>query len=168
MTRKTGRVAEYRFYGCAHRFLDQCDYTFKPSELLIERNLLARIEDDVREKIKQIESARNAPKKKPKTNVKRLKEQLRRLEVVYMAGNKSDEEYISEAAAIKKKIQAAEQENDIDVAEVDTSKLQAFLDSNFKEAYNKMPNEQKQVFWRGLVEKIHMDGKNIKSVDLFF
>lgn len=85
-----------------------------------------------------------------------------------MSGNKSDEDYISESIAINNKIKEAEKEAANVPAESDIASLQAFLDSDFKNKYNDLTREEKKVFWGGLVKAVHLEGKEIKSVELFF
>ena len=64
----------------------------------------------ISDEIAAVEMQSRAPKPKPRYNLPALREQLRRLEVIYLAGNKSDEEYITEQAEIKALIAKAESE----------------------------------------------------------
>lgn len=158
----------YFGYRCNATATKHCDYKHTVHEIGFEKKMLARIENDVREKIKEIEEARAQPKNTSQKRLKSLKEQLRRLEVVYMSGNKSDDDYIAESMIINSKIREAEAELKNDPTERDTSSLQAFLDSNFKERYAELSREEKKIFWSRLVQEIQMEGKEIKSVELNF
>ena len=73
-----------------------------------EKWLLDNLDELLRDEIARVELERTKPKKKPKTDATALREKLRRLEVVYMAGNKSDAEYLAETAEIKEQIRKAE------------------------------------------------------------
>ena len=53
------------------------------------------------------------PKKKPKSKLPALKEKLRRLNVMYLAGNISDDDYLKEDAELKAQIAKAEASIDI-------------------------------------------------------
>ena len=69
---------------------------------------------------------------------------------------------------IKKKIKVAEQEAANDPAEADITGLKEFLASDYKSVYNDFSREEKQSFWRGLIQTIHFDGLEIKSIELRF
>lgn len=134
----------------------------------LEVKMLKRIEDDVRMKLDEIKEAQAKPKKNPQNKLKALKEQLRRLEVVYMAGNKSDDDYIKESIIIKSQIKEEELKAENNHTEEDATHLQAFLDSDFKNTYNDFTQEEKKAFWQGIIKTVHFDGKEIKSVELYF
>lgn len=163
-----GKLRDYFAYRCNYKDLRQCEYRHNIHEMSLEKALLAELEGIVKQKIEEIENERAKPRKKPANNLKALKEQLRRLEIVYMAGNKSDDDYIAESNDIKKKIKAAEEALASDPAEVDVSGLKAFLQSDWRALYDDYTREEKQAFWRGILKEVHFDGKKIKAVELNF
>ena len=164
-----GKNKEYYAYRCNAQASRLCDYKHSVQEIGFEKKMLARIEKEVRDKITEIEEERAKGKTNAAQNrLKSLREQLRRLEVVYMSGNKSDEDYISESILINSKIKEAELELKKDPAESDTSALQAFLDSDFKSRYKDLTREEKKILWSGLVKNVYLEGTEIKSVELFF
>jgi DNA invertase Pin-like site-specific DNA recombinase len=163
--RKNGEIKEYRSYRCRHKEIRICDNRHTISELKTEQWLLKNLDELLREEIAKVELERTKPKKKPKTDAQALREKLRRLEVVYMAGNKTDAEYLTETAELKEQIRQAEMEMLDDPAEVDLDTLRATLETDFRGIYETLSPEDKRRFWRGLIKQIHVKGNNVQSVD---
>ena len=166
-TRKNGERKEYNSYRCSHKDINTCENRKTVSELKTEKWLLDNLEELLRDEIAKAELERTKPKKKPKTDVAALREKLRRLEVVYMAGNKSDAEYLAETAEIKEQIKKAELEKSEEPDETDIEALKATLETDFRGIYETLEPEDKRRFWRGLIKEIHVKGNNVQSVDFF-
>lgn len=138
------------------------------TELKIEKQLLEDLETWVRNTIADVEIEANKPKNRTNAEqkIKKLKERLRRLDVSYMAGNKTDTEYLKEDAEIKLLISNAEKELEISrPRKVDH--LKVLLETDFRATYAILSPEEKQEFWQDLIKEIKLDGKRIKEV-LFF
>lgn len=166
-TRSNGEIKEYRSYRCRHKDIRTCDNKRTISEIKTEQWLLDNLEDLLRDEIARVELERTKPKKKPKTDVSALREKLRRLEVVYMAGNKTDAEYLAETAEIKEQIRQAEMERLDEPDETDIEALRATLETDFRGIYETLEPEDKRRFWRGLLKEIHVEGNNVRAVDFF-
>ena len=166
-TRKNGERKEYKSYRCMHKDINTCPNRHTVSELKTEQWLLNNLERLLRDEIARVEIERTKPKKKPKTDVSALREKLRRLEVVYMAGNKTDAEYLEETAEIKEQIKKAELEKLEEPEETDIEALRAMLETDFRGIYETLSQEDKRRFWRGLIKEIHIKGNNVQSVDFF-
>ncbi len=164
-TRSTGEIKEYRSYRCRHKEIRTCDNRHTISEAKTEKWLLDHLDELLRGEIARVELERTKPKKKPKTDTAALREQLRRLEVVYMAGNKTDAEYLAETAELKEQIRIAEMERLDDPEETDIESLRATLETDFRAIYETLSPEDKRRFWRGLIKEIHVKGNNVQSVD---
>ena len=160
-----GTRKEYYFYRCHIHDQGFCDSGINVTERNIEKWLLENIEEQIKGEIARVEIERTKPKKKPKVNIPALKEQLRRLEVVYMAGNKPDEEYLAEQKEIKDAIEKAEREQHDPIAEKDLSPLQALLETDFKGIYETLDAEDKRRFWRSIIKEIKVEGRKVVSVD---
>lgn len=155
---------EYKSYRC--RFVrTTCAYKHSITELKIERFLLKNWEELVKEEIKKAETENAKPKKKPKYNISALKEKLRRAEVVYMAGNKSDEEYLAETAEIKAKI--AEAQNTAPPPVRDIAPLKKMLELDIEAVYNTLDQEGKRRFWQTIIKEIKVEGNAPVSVEFF-
>ena len=154
---------EYKGYRCVKQKTGLCDDGQQLSEMKIEKYLLDNLSNFLKDKIESIEIEKAKPKKKPTVNIPALKEKLRRLNVSYMAGNLTDEEYLQEQAEIKAKISQAEQ-TEQSPAEQDIEPLKKLLKTDFRALYNEMTEENKQAFWRGLIKEIVVKDRKVKSV----
>lgn len=154
----------YKSYRCVYRSRG-CQAPSSVSELDIEKQLLARLDQDLADEIARVELEATKPKPKPKLNVKALKEKQRRLTVAYTAGGMSDDEYIKdnkELLDLIKKAEAEEPEKPKDV-----TPLKELLEVDFRSLYEGFDEEEKQRFWMGLIKEIKLDGKRIKDVIFF-
>ena len=164
-TRSNGEKKEYRSYRCRHKEIRTCENRNTISETKTEKWLLDNLDELLREEIARVELERTKPKKKPKTDATALREKLRRLEVVYMAGNKTDAEYLAETAELKEQIRQVEMERLDDPAEIDIDALRATLETDFRGIYETLSQEDRRRFWRGLLREIHVKGNHVQSVD---
>lgn len=165
--RANGKVQEYLSYNCK-RHTDHLGCTFHRyvGEPIIERYLLANLDRLMADEIANVTLERAKPKKKPKINVANLREQLRRLNVAYRAGNMSDEEYLEESKELNQMIAKAESEAKEDPAEKDLSTLQVVLETDFRGIYQDLSKEDRRRFWRSIINEIHLDKDgNVISVD---
>lgn len=160
-----GTRREYFNYRCPNVDTALCDYRHVISQRKIEKWLLDRLEDLLKDEITRVEIERKKPKPKPKTNITALKEQLRRLDIVYMAGNKTDDEYLKEQKEIKDAIKKAEDETPACPADRNIDNLKEMLETDFKSIYEDLDVEDKQRFWRTLIKQIHLEGNSVVSVD---
>ena len=159
-----GNKREYRSYRCQYKEFS-CEYTHTISERKAEKWLVENIRRLIGDEIANVEIERAKPKQKPKTNVASLKEQLRRLEVVYMAGNKSDDDYLREQKELKEAIRKAEDEIPYNHADRDITHLRELLKTDIESMYKTLDDEERRRFWRGLLQKIYLDGNKISHVD---
>ena len=160
--RRHGRIN--KSYRCAFRGRGCSNHKSMP-EKKTEKYLLEHLEQFMNITIKEVEVEANDPKNKSdaERRVKNLKEQLRRLNVMYMAGNKSDEEYFKEDAEIKLAISTAEKELEISrPRKVDH--LRELLETDFRSAYAILNDEEKQEFWQDLIREIKVEGKQVSKV----
>lgn len=163
--RRYGRVN--KTYRCAIRGRG-CSNHGSISEIKIEKQLLEHLDKYMLDTIAEVEIEADNPKNKSNAEklVKTLKERLRRLNVTYMAGNKSDEEYFKEDAEIKLAITNAEKElANSRPRKVDH--LKTLLTTDFRTMYGTLDQEEKQEFWLDLIKEIKLDGKLISKVVFF-
>lgn len=164
--RKSGETVEYYSYKCEYKTAHICDYKHTISQLNIEKFLLDNLEDLLKGEIAKVEIEKKKKSPKRKTNVSALKEKLRRLEVIYMTGNKSDEEYITEAKQINDDIKKAESETRNAADDRDLTNIKEILSTDFKSIYNTLSPEDKRRFWRTLIKRIYIDGNRVERVEL--
>lgn len=160
-----GVKKEYRHYRCRHKGTQRCDYRRSLSELKMEKHLITNLDKYLEDEIARVELEKTMPKPKPKYNLPALKEQLRRLEVVYLAGNKSDAEYLAETKEIKALIEKAE--NEAPPPDRDVEPLKELLETDFKKIYYSLEPAERKRFWRGLIKEIVLEDNQVKEVIFF-
>lgn len=161
-TARIGKGRSYKSYRCSKNCRG-CEYKQTISEKKLEKMMLSDLEKHIQAEIDHVTVEASRPRRDAKPNIlKNLKEQRRRLEIVYMAGNKSDEEYLKEDAELKLAIEKAEKE--APAKPRDLEPLKEILNSDFRTLYNSFTEEEKQEFWNNLVKEIVMEDRKIKKV----
>ncbi len=160
------RMKEYNGYRCNNSRLRTCAFRHQLSERKIEKFLLENVRKtleayaldvDVEEKKKQ--RSQNIQ------NLVTLNEQLRRLNIIFMAGNISDEEYTRETNRIKLEIDRTKQAS-TDDAPVDLDALKAFLQTDFLGNYEQLSKEDQRRLWRSIIKEIKIDPNGTSVVDI--
>ena len=110
--------------------------------------------------------AKAAQRKKNRNAVDaaKLKEQLRRLNNIYMAGNISDSEYQEQAATVKRLIAEAEQLEEESKEPIRLDALRALLNDDFEAKYQELSREEKQRFWHEIISAIHFDDNQVSEI----
>lgn len=157
------RSKEYNGYRCNNSRMQICSFRHQLSEKKIEAYLLQNIQTDLENYITESSLEENKKQRMPKIqNLVALKEQLRRLNIIFMAGNISDKEYAVESKRLKAEIQAATQQQE------DTPKnlenLKSILNTDIVKIYKSLEKIDQQRFWRSIIEEIHIDGTNVTGV----
>jgi len=163
-TYPSDRMKEYNGYRCNNAKLRQCTFRHQLSERKIEKYLLTNIRSDLEQYVIQAEAEQIQKKRQPKVkDLMSLNEQLRRLNVVYISGNLSDEEYASETKRIKAEIERNKQAEE-DSKPVNVEGLKAFLEGDVLATYPDLSKEDQRRLWRSIIQEIHVEGTNVKSV----
>jgi len=158
------RSKEYNGYRCNNGKLHTCTFRHQLSERKIEKYLLENIRRDLEAYVIQMEAEQSGKPQQPKIkDILSLSEQLRRLNVIYMAGNISDEEYAVETKRLKAEIEKARQaETENRPANLDG--IKQLLRSDFLNAYGSLPKEDQRRLWRSMIEEIYIDGTNVTGI----
>lgn len=158
------RLKEYNGYRCNNSKLRQCTFRHQLSERKIEKYLLANIRHDLEQFMIQAETEQAQKKRQPKVkDIISLNEQLRRLNVVYISGNLSDEEYATETKRIKAEIEKTKHEDE-EYRPVNIEGLKAFLESDVLATYPNLNKEEQRRLWRSIIQEIHVEGTTVKHV----
>jgi DNA invertase Pin-like site-specific DNA recombinase len=167
LTLAKGRKKEYRQYRCKRGEAKCCEFHKSINEEKVENWLLENLDELMRDEVARVNLERAKPRRKPKTDVSKLREKLRRLNVAYMAGNMDDNEYISETKELNDMIVKAEAEATQDPGEKDLTGLKAVMETDFRGIYQDLEPEDRRRFWRSLIDQIHVD-ENGAVVDVTF
>ena len=153
---------EYFSYRCRHFSVRRCSYNHHVSEAKAEKWLLENVTKKLEEFLLSAEVEAAAPKPKPKRDKAKINEKIRRLNVVYMSGGKSDDEYTAELADLKAQLAVAELE---DVhKERDLAPLREFLASDFEKIYATLEREEKRQLWRSIIDCLVVDKNHVVDV----
>jgi hypothetical protein len=152
---------EYYYYRCPSGISKHCTQKYIP-ERKIEEYVLENIKTELEKFILSHEVAKpKTPKKK--SDATKLKEQLRRVNVSYQAGNMEDDEYLAKTKELKAMIEKATKEESSDTpANLDA--LKEFLDSGFEKIYDSLDREEKRRLWRSVIEELEFDGTSITGI----
>lgn len=159
------KYGTYKLYRCVNR-CKSCSFKSAMYEKKTEKYLLKNIRQYMKDTIKVEEVRLTQPKPKRKNNAKALKEQLRKLNVMYMAGGKTDDEYVAETKKLKAAIDKAENE-EVESTGPNITFLKETLNSDFETLYKAFDDEEKQEFWTRLLREIQLEGNKIKRVVFF-
>ena len=171
VTNKNGK--QYRYYGYRchkHRIHKRCEFASIVFENKMEKLMLDRLENIMKEQeLKSIEISEKG-KKVSKYNVKDLQTELDRLNYSWQKGRiKSVEEYDRKYDEIMAKI--AEAESAVKEKPKDFSKIKETLSAGWKGIYEALDNYHKRAFWRSFVKEIQIDwGASKKDIEdiIFF
>ena len=156
---RTGK--EYYYYRCPSVISKHCTQKYLP-ERKVEEYVVENIKDELEKFILSHEVTKpKTPKKK--SDASRLKEQLRRVNVSYQAGNMEDDEYLAKAKELKAMIEKANKEESSD-APANLEALKEFLHSGFEKIYDSLDREEKRRLWRSVIDEFDFDGTNITGI----
>lgn len=163
-TYPSDRSKEYNGYRCNNAKLHTCDFRHQLSERKIEKHLLENIRRDLQAYVIQVETEQRKKPRQPKIrDAMVLNEQLRRLNVIYIAGNITDDEYTAETARLKTEIEKARQiEKENRPADLDG--IKQFLQSDFLATYDSLEKEDQRRLWRTMIEEIYIDGTTVTGI----
>ena len=157
-TYPSDRSKEYNGYRCNNGRLRTCTFNHQLSEKKIEKYLLNNIQSLLEEHITTAEIAEKERRQQPKAlDAVNLAEKLRRLNTIYMAGNISDEDYMTESRRLKAAIEKAKAQNEQN-APPNLEALRAFLQSDFLTIYDSLSKEDRRRIWRSVIQEILIDG----------
>lgn len=158
------RSKEYNGYRCNNAKLRTCSFRHQLSERKIEQYLLENISQELQNYVVTSEAKQTKKRPQPKIrDIISLNEQLHRLNMVYVVGNISDEEYNAEAKKLRDEIERArkiESEN----KPIDLTAIKTFLASDFLSAYDTLEKEDQRRLWRSLIQEIYIDGTNVTGI----
>lgn len=137
-TYPSDRSKEYNGYRCNNAKLRTCTFRHQLSERKIEKYLLENICSDLQAYVIQTETQQAQRKPQPRIqDILSLNEQLRRLNVIYIAGNISDQEYAENTTRLKAEISKAKQQ-EAENRPADLDGIKRLLSSNFLSSYEQL------------------------------
>lgn len=158
------RSLEYNGYRCNNARLRTCAFRHQLSERKIEKFLLENVRSMLQECIIEADVQAKEKRRKPKIHdIIALNEQLRRLNVIYISGNISDEDYTEETKRIKAQFETAKKQESED-APLNVENLKNFLDSDVLAMYDTLSKEDQRRLWRSIIEEIYIKGTAVTGI----
>lgn len=152
---------EYYYYRCTNAITNNC-HTKLLSEKDAEKYVLENIKKELEKFILLHETSAPKQNKKP-TDVAKLKEQLRRVNVSYYAGNMEDDEYIKRTKEIKAMIEKVSEEEQKETP-LDLTSLKEFINSDFEKIYATLEKREKQRLWGSIINELIYDGNSVIGI----
>lgn len=153
------KTSFYPGYRCNYRYQKLCDYSKRPGEKTLESYLLNNIQEYAQKEIIKIKTEEKKKERKI-IDVNKLQKRLSRLIDLYLDEmidrKKYDEEY--------KKINSLLIEAETNKIQKNTNKsqLETILTTNVLDAYHKLNNSSKRMFWANIINYIEiMDNDEI-------
>lgn len=169
----SGRVYQYKRYTCHNnKTNNSCAYNKTIGENAFERLMLKNIEKYLEQaKLRAAKVSESDAVRIPKQNIEDINAEIDRLNYSWQTGKiRSVEKYEEDYAALIAKLEKAEAEQGKEEVK-DFSKVEAILQSGWKEIYKKLDDEHKRAFWRSFIRSIEVnwttDKKEIKRVNFF-
>jgi DNA invertase Pin-like site-specific DNA recombinase len=170
---RKGERYYYKKYRCAgHRLNHKCGFNKAVSENVLERMMLANIEqylEDAKVRVAQVTDSDAV--KIPQYNIDEIHDQIDRLNYSWQTGKiRTVEKYESDYGELMKLLEKAEAERG-EVPVKDFGKIEAILHSGWKSIYDNLDDAYKRAFWRSFVQSIELDWttekKEIVRVNFF-
>ena len=115
--------------------------------------LLEQIEEEIEDYICEYE-LESKKEKKPKIDVKSIKEEIQRLNISWRKGRMPESEYDYEFERLQKKLEKASEELP---KEKDLTPLYDFLNSGWKDIYDSLSCVEKRALWRSVIDSMEVD-----------
>lgn len=159
------RAKEYYGYRCNNRSLGFCAYKRQLSERKLEKYLVANIKEYLESYALKVSVKASQPKKKrKKIDAGKLRDQLRRLNNIYIAGNITDGEYNAQAETLRAAIAEAEKGDEADMKPINIDAVRKLLNSDFEQHYNSLTRDERQRFWRSIIQEIRLDDNHVSEI----
>lgn len=155
---KDGTVSMYVRYRCGNKFGRHPSANL--SESIIEEYLLDNIVSEINSKISIIEEKRRDSYKR-KINPIKLKEEIDRLNIMYQKGRISEDYYETQYKELTAKLsELHDEEKELEL--IPYKNLLSKLSSDWKDTYNKLDKQHKQVFWKSIIKEIDVNAETHK------
>lgn len=158
---KRGKRYVYKKYRCRFHTLGRCENSKTVSENVLERYLLANIDQLLSDYIVSFESkekvANNNEKKK-----EALRKKIKKLKDLYLNDLITLDEFREDKESMEKQLL----ELDKEPKAKDLSGLREFLKGDWKDIYQTLTDVEKRRLWRSVIKEIRLDAE--KNIDIIF
>lgn len=166
INRKTGEKRTYCYYRCNKAFTDNiCTYRHRLSQNMVEEYLLNGLKHKYELlKIRVFEISEKPKIKKTKRTTKQIHAELERLNLMFQKNRITVDYYDTEYARLDQELN--EQTGVEKIVSKDYSYLENVLENGLDSMYSSLSMENRQAFWRHIIDQIHISGEGkMKYVD---
>lgn len=160
-THKNGKV--YRYFHCEYHSTRVCDFSKVKSELLIEKMLIAKIDEYMADEEITLKE-KGIQNKKIEDKTKKYQQELDRLNTMFLKGRIDEKFYDTEYLRINNLI---DQNKALTQKQEHSRPLQEVFFGNWKEMYFSLDKLHKKLFWRDIIKQIIVDD-SMNVVDVIF
>lgn len=155
------RGVRYAYYRCRnYTQFRKCTHKICTRDENLEAHMLANIEDEMSKYIQHV-TVTNAEPPNTEKQRKALERKAKNLRELYIDGDIEKDEYLTRKEDYEKQIAELPE-----YKQVNTKKMEEFLNSDWRTLYEGLDNMQKRVFWRSIVDKIVID--NNQNIRIYF
>lgn len=150
-----GKRYKYNKYHCPHHYKEkQCNFSKAISENVLERKILAQVLPQLENLTLEAE-IHETGNNIPKVNKSAIKENMRRLNIMFEKGRIDEDEYDRKYEELQKKLDIESE------PKKDYTELKEFLNKDFQTIYKTFNNTEKQRFWRSIIDTIELQNDEI-------
>ena len=165
------KMYKYKAYRCPkHRMYNACDFKKMIFEVTLEKMLLENLEQHVKDaKVRALKIAESGEEKVLKYNIDEINKEIERLNYSWQKGRiKTIEQYDKQYDELMERLELAQSEKS-KTTTIDFEKIEAVLQSDWKEIYKALDDEHKRTFWRNIISSIEIEWegkvKRIKKIN---
>jgi hypothetical protein len=158
---------KYKAYRCPkHRASKACDFNKMIFEVTFEKMLLENLEQYVEDaKVRALNITESGEEKVFKYNIEEINKEIERLNYSWRKGRiKTIEQYDREYDELMEQLELAQSEQN-ETTIINFEKIEAVLQSGWREIYKALDDEHKRAFWRNFISSIEVEWHgNIKRI----
>lgn len=144
---------EMKSYRCSlHQKNKSCVNNKRTSESVLEKLLLSRIKEELTEL--KIQAEQFPIDDRPVIDIDSIKEEQKRLNMMFQKGRIDEEEYEAEYERIDSLLSQA-------AVTQPKPQMDLVFTSDFDDTYRSFTDEEKRTFWRGLINYVNVEGREI-------
>lgn len=159
INRETREKRTYNYYRCNRALIDHlCDFRHRMSQNLVEEYLLNNLANDYYKfKVEaQNVAAKKAVKKKTRS-ADQINAEIGRLNNLYLKGRIAEDMYEEEYQKLKEELENVSSAAPRPAPLKNYDNLERLLASDFRKLYSELNPENRQAFWRSIIEQIYID-----------
>lgn len=161
--KKSRNGKRFRYFHCEYHSQALCDFKKVKSELLIEKMVIAKI-DEYMGHINATISKQETKHRKLLDTTKKYEQELDRLNTMFLKGRISEEKYDTEYLRLNDLIS---QNKALTQVQGHSKSLQTVFSCDWLKIYQELDKLQKKLFWREVVKQIIVD-EEMNVTDIIF